>query len=382
MRNGIQNQRSFTSMTSSKDNHRSAYQGQSNLEETSYESSSVVSVDSLVKTYGNENDGVTAVDGISFNISKGTAVGILGPNGAGKTTTIKCLLGLVIPTSGSIQIAGTNVSKSPKKVYRHVGATFEGARNIYWRLTVMENIEFFSTIAGQDPRKHKQRYKKLLDQFGILEKKDTVARELSRGQKQKAALVCTLARDAEFLFMDEPTLGLDVASSSELRSKLRMLVEERNKAVVLSSHDMDVVEEVCDRVLILHEGKIIADKLVEEILGFFETTGYEIDVSGEISMSVKRNLAAKYEAKSFSENGSATRFKVTVTGDEFYRLIDDLRDAQLSIGSINALEDDLEDTFLKILEKTATSSSMFVNNEEGNSEQTINNLRSNESDLQ
>ena len=306
-----------------------------------------VRVENLVKRYGGEG-GVEAVSGVDFEIERGTAVGILGPNGAGKTTTIKCLLGLIIPTAGEARVAGIDVQERPDLAYRKVGATLEGARNMYWRLTVMENLDFFAALAGKDPRDRRERHEELLEQFGIPEKADTVVRELSRGQKQKAALACTLARNADVLFLDEPTLGLDIESSVELRNELRSLVEEGESTVVLSSHDMDVIEDVCDRVIILNDGEIIADDTVENLLHLFDTRRYEITVSGDVPTTLRNELGAEFDADGFETHRNRTRFGASVTGDEFYDLVDQLREASLSVESFDTADADLEKVFLRI----------------------------------
>jgi ABC-2 type transport system ATP-binding protein len=306
--------------------------------------SPVVSVQNLVKTYGD----VRAVDGVSFELEKGTAVGILGPNGAGKTTTIKCMLGLIIPTAGETEVAGFDVTEQQEQVYHHIGATFEGARNMYWRLTVMENLDFFAAIAGHDPRERQERHAELLEQFNISDKAETVVRELSRGQKQKAALACTLARDADFLFLDEPTLGLDIESSLELRRELRSLVEEEDTTVLVSSHNMDVIEDVCDRVIIMNDGQVVADDSVENLLSLFETTTYTFTVRERLPGDLKDILRAKFNVSDFESVGDNVRFRVTVSGEAFYELIDFLRDAFLTIESIEPVDVDLEEAFLEL----------------------------------
>lgn len=311
-----------------------------------------ISIIGLEKRYGNGH-GVVAVDGIDFEIERGTAVGLLGPNGAGKTTTIKCLLGLVSPTSGSVRVNGIDVQSNPNAAYRQIGATFEGARNMYWRLTVAENLEFFATIAGYDPTERRERHNELLEQFGIAEKSGTVVRELSRGQKQKVAITCALARDADILFLDEPTLGLDVESSIELQAELRRLVVEQETTVLVSSHDMDVIEDVCDRVIILDDGQIVADDTVENLLYLFDTKQYEVTVRGRPPTGFKKKLRTEFDADGFANSGDTMRFTVTLTGKEFYDFIDCLREAQLSVVAFDTLKADLEQVFLNVTELAA-----------------------------
>lgn len=296
----------------------------------------VVSVDGLAKQYGGE-DGVEAVKGVDFEIGRGTAVGILGPNGAGKTTTIKCMLGLIVPTAGETRIDGLDVQEDSKTVYQRIGATFEGARNVYWRLSVKENLDFFAALAGNDPRERQERHEQLLSQFGLTEKTDTVVRELSRGQKQKTALACALARDADFLFLDEPTLGLDVESSIELRKELKRLVKEDDTTVMVSSHDMDVIEDVCDRVVIINDGEVVTDDTVDNLIDVFDTKQYEIGVTGELPDRLRRELQSRFDVEAFETHSDITRFVASVSDGGLYNLVGLLDEAPVSIDSVETV---------------------------------------------
>lgn len=313
--------------------------------------SPAVGVEGLVKTYGEGEDAVRAVDGVDFSVERGTAVGLLGPNGAGKTTTIKCLLGLVVPTHGSATVAGVDVHQHPARAYGHVGAMLEGARNVYWRLTVAENVDFFAALGGHRPRTVRDRRDELLEQFGLADRADTAVRELSRGMKQKASLACTLARDPEIVFLDEPTLGLDVESSLEMRRELRRLVDDDSMSVVLSSHDMDVIEAVCDRVIIMGDGMIVADDRVDNLLELFRTRAYEVRVEGTLDGETREHLRDRFEAGEFTRRGDGERFVAHVIGDEFYELADVLRTGGHTVDTFDAIEPDLEEVFLHITDE-------------------------------
>jgi ABC-2 type transport system ATP-binding protein len=304
-----------------------------------------LSVRDLTKSYGD----VTAVDGVSLDIDPGTAVGVLGPNGAGKTTLLKSALGLVEPTSGSVSVAGVDVGEHPQRAYRHVGATLEGARNIYWRLTVRENLDFFSRLAGVNPTAARERQTRLLEAFDLADRADAPVNDLSRGMKQKVALAATLSRNVDVAFLDEPTLGLDVESSIELRRELRRLVERESMTVVLSSHDMDTIEAVCDRVVVLSEGRVIADDAVENLLDLFRTKAYEVTVAGEVAASLRESLTESYEATAFEDLGDRTRFEVTLSGGEaLHDLTGDLLAADCRLLDIGGVEPDLEEVFLRL----------------------------------
>jgi len=169
-----------------------------------------LTVKDLQKTYPQwRKEPTKAVDGISFSIDEGEIVGFLGPNGAGKTTTIKCICGLVEPTKGDIRIYGIDAVNDTRKAVSNTSAVLEGNRNIYWRLTTRENLEFFARLHGRSLKEAEPEIKSLLKKFDLQHKENTPARKLSRGMQQKLALSCALIRGTDFLLLDEPTLGLE-----------------------------------------------------------------------------------------------------------------------------------------------------------------------------
>jgi len=308
-----------------------------------------LSVRGLTKQYGSGDDAVLAVDDVSFDIEGGTVVGLLGPNGAGKTTTIKSMLGLVLPTAGDASVAGVDVHENPSAAYSHVGAMLEGARNVYWRLTVRENLAFFASLGGVEPAALRERHDRLLDQLGLAGKADETVNDLSRGMKQKVSLACALARETEVVFLDEPTLGLDVESSVELRREIRRLAEQESMTIVLSSHDMDVVQAVCDRVIIMSDGRVIADDTVENLIDLFRSQAYRVTVDGSVPESTRRDLEAGFDVSAWEYAGDRTTFEVAVSvGEAFYDLADALRRVGLVVETIQSIEPDLEDVFLEV----------------------------------
>jgi ABC-2 type transport system ATP-binding protein len=311
----------------------------------------LVDVEGLRKVYGNGEAAVTAVDGVDLQVESGTAVGLLGPNGAGKTTTIECLLGLVVPSGGSVRVADVDVSSQPAQAYHHVGAMLEGARNAYWRLTVRENLSFFAALGGRRPRAVRDRHDELLEQFGLVDRADTAVRELSRGQKQKVSLACTLARDAEVVFLDEPTLGLDVESSLELRRELRRLVEDEEMTVLLSSHDMDVIEAVCDRVVVLSGGAVVADESVENLLDLFDTRAYEVQVADPVDEADRAELRERFDATGFEAVGDGVRFVTQVAEGGFYDVANWLEAGDYDVESFDTVDPDLEGVFLELTDE-------------------------------
>ena len=227
-----------------------------------------IEVENLTKYYGK----VKAVDNISFEIEKGKICGILGPNGSGKTTTIKSICNLIIPDKGNIKIFG----KDNKKSAEHISAVFEGTRNLYWRLTPKENLRYFAGIRGLGGRKIENNIDILLDKFNLTDKKDVMVNNLSRGMQQKVAIATTLICDTEIILLDEPTLGLDVQSYMDIKDILTDIALNMNKTILLSTHNMDLVQAICEEVVILNKGKIISHDTLENLMDMFDSRTYEV----------------------------------------------------------------------------------------------------------
>ena len=305
-----------------------------------------VAVSGVSKQFGSGPDAVTAVDDVSVEIEAGSIVGLLGPNGAGKTTLIKSILGMVLPDEGSVRLHGIDVRADPRAAYAHVDAMLEGARNDYWRLTVRENLRYFATIGGGTPDSVAGRHDRLLDRFGLKSKIDTPVRKLSRGMKGKVSLASVLAGAADVVFLDEPTLGLDVESSRTLQAELRRVAEERGLTVVVSSHDMDVVEAVCDRVLILSDGRIVADDSVEALLAADDRHTLRI-ASRDLGPGLRADLRREFDVVGADTTGGVTRIEVATDTDDLYALMQHLREHGVTIDDLETVDPDLEDVFVE-----------------------------------
>lgn len=309
-----------------------------------------LSIDGLSKTFGTGENAVTAVEDVSLVVDLGEVIGLLGPNGAGKTTTIKAILGLILPDQGEVRIQGIDVYDHPKRAYEHVDAMLEGARNDYWRLTVRENLRYFASIRGQNPDAVADRHETLLERLDFAEEADTAVRDLSRGMKQKVSLASVLVGDVSVVFLDEPTLGLDVESSLTLQRELVRLADERDLTLLLSSHDMDVIEAVCDRVVIMDEGRIIANDTVADLLAGFEIHGYHITARGVDEM-VLADLRDRFEVTHVEQVGEKTRFEVAADSTAFYRLTDAMERHKLDLDTIETVQPDLAEVFVEMTGK-------------------------------
>jgi ABC-2 type transport system ATP-binding protein len=205
---------------------------------------------------------LTAVDGVNFEVQRGEVFGFLGPNGAGKTTTIAILLGLVHPSAGSAEVLGYDVRRGLGRALRRVGAIVETPA-FYPYMSGEDNLRVFARVTSGTAEK---RIPAVLEQVGLKGREKDKAGTYSLGMRQRLGLAAALVGDPELLILDEPTNGLDPAGMQEMRAFIRRLADEEGRTVFLSSHLLHEVEQVCDRVLILNRGRVIAQGRVDELL--------------------------------------------------------------------------------------------------------------------
>ena len=214
----------------------------------------------LGKTYGREARSVTALGALDLSIPKGVVYGILGPNGAGKSTLLRMVLGLVRPSRGSFRLLGENLIDA--KVLRRVGAMIE-APSLYPFLTARDTLHAFARVSGFSDLAH---IDAVLARVGLTEAAHRKARTYSMGMRQRLALAAALLTRPELLILDEPTNGLDPAGIQEMRTLVRSLVDKDGVTIILSSHLLDEVQKVCDRVAILNRGQLIAEGKVSDLV--------------------------------------------------------------------------------------------------------------------
>jgi ABC-2 type transport system ATP-binding protein len=202
---------------------------------------------------------VRAVDGISFNVEPGELVGYIGPNGAGKSTTIKMLAGLLVPTNGNLTVQGYIPWRERKTYVDHIGAVFGQRTTLWWDLPVIESLDLLQYIY----RIPAERYRRNLDQFRQLLELDkfidTPVRSLSLGQRMRADLCAAMLHNPILLFLDEPTIGLDVVAKERIRQFIMHINRERGTTILLTTHDLSDVEKLCNRVLIIDHGQLLYD---------------------------------------------------------------------------------------------------------------------------
>jgi ABC-2 type transport system ATP-binding protein len=311
----------------------------------------VLRVEDLVKIYRSRQQGkVKAVDHISFSVHRNEVVGLLGPNGAGKTTTIKCIATLIRPTAGRIWVDGVDALRQPNRALEKIAAVLEGNRNVYWRLTVRDNLEFFAGLQGLPLRKVRDSIDELIEVFNLKEKVNTQARALSRGMQQKLAVACALVKQTEILLLDEPTLGLDVETSYELRRILKDLAKRGERTILLSSHDMHVVQDICDRVIIINHGRIVVDDRIENLKKLFQASAYRFEIEGHLSSEQERALRERFELLKIMDTDQRTVIEAEMLDPTLvYEIIDVLRQNGAKLESVGRQYPDLEEIFLRIV---------------------------------
>ncbi|MSR91444.1 ABC transporter ATP-binding protein [Inconstantimicrobium porci] len=193
---------------------------------------------------------------INLKIDEGEIIGFLGANGAGKTTLIKIICNLISPTNGKVLINGKDIKDNPDEVHKNVGVVLEGARNVYNFLSIDYNIDYFTYLNKLDPELIKERKEKLLELFELKEKHDVPVNSLSRGMQQKVAIIVALLKNPDILILDEPTLGLDVVSKEKMIKLLKEIATKFNKTLIVSSHEMNVIENLCDKIAFFNKGQL------------------------------------------------------------------------------------------------------------------------------
>ena len=216
-----------------------------------------------VKDVTKEFDGVTALNGVSFQVNEGEVFAYLGPNGAGKTTTVNILATLLTPTSGKATVAGYDVTKNGMEVRRLIGYLPEDF-GLYPTLTVYENLDFAAGLYRIAKEKREEKIRELLEFLDLWDRKDSKGATLSKGMKQKVGLAKALINDPKILFLDEPTSGLDPGMAREFL-KLILRLKERGRTIFMTTHLLARAEQVCDSMALINEGKILRTGKISDI---------------------------------------------------------------------------------------------------------------------
>jgi ABC-2 type transport system ATP-binding protein len=306
-----------------------------------------IEITSLSKTYGvRQNSAVQAVDNLNLTVPTGQIFGFLGANGAGKTTTIKMICGLVTPTTGQIRVNGHNVASARSAAMRQIGVVLEGTRNVYWRLDAWANLMYFGHLKGVAGKPLKERAERLLRELDLWDRRHETLRTFSRGMQQKVAIACALVADPPVVLLDEPTLGLDVQATRVMKEWITRLTKEQGRTVVLTTHQLDMAQELCDRVAIMRKGRLVTDQPLQDLLHLFSQEHYQIRVRGELS---DRQLTLFPDMTVHFEQGESILTGPITDQPTLHASLARLQDLALPLLSVSRVEPDLEEIFVQLL---------------------------------
>jgi len=291
---------------------------------------------------------VQAVDDISFRVEPGEIVGLLGPNGAGKTTTIKMTCGLIRPDSGVVRVCGHDVARHRHRALGHLSAVLEGNRNLYWRLTARENLEYFAGNRGRSRRSVRAEVDTLLERFRLADKADELVSNLSRGMQQKLAIAVAMMAGTRAVLLDEPTLGLDVETGHEVRALIQEVAAE-GRTVVLSSHDMPVVQHLCRRAIVIDRGKVVTDDQVANLLRLFASRAYLVRLAEPLPADRRARLEREF---AIADGDDVLSFAVELErGEDLYRLTRALEETGAVVEAIERTTVDFEHVFRQLVRR-------------------------------
>ena len=309
----------------------------------------MIEVKNITKKYGK----AVAVDNISFNIEDGEIVGLLGPNGAGKSTTMNIITGFIEQTEGDVIIDGYNTLKKPKKAKKEIGYMPEGVP-LYTDLTVKEFVSYMAEIKQVNKKERKEKVEKIIEQTGLKDVEKKLIKKLSRGYKQRVSMAGALVGEPKILILDEPTVGLDPKQITEIRNLIKELGKEHT--VILSSHILSEVSQICDRVIIINKGKIVAidtpENLEKKAVG--KNCVYVTVEDPENKMDkIKDKIKEIKNIELTKTNEDKTKeYSIEAEGDIDLRkiLFNELAKENITIFEMKKADATLEDAFMKLIE--------------------------------
>lgn len=304
-------------------------------------SENIIEVTDLTKYYGS----LLAVDRINFGVKNQELFGFLGPNGAGKTTTINMFTGITKPTSGKVCIAGYDATKESIKVKELIGVVPD-VLGVYDELTAWDNINFSAKLHSVPTEKRKTRAKELLELFDLYDRRNDRVSTFSRGMKKRLMIATTLVFEPEIIFLDEPTTGLDVQSSRQIRD----LIKEMNKCgttFFLTTHYIEEADQLCQRIAIINKGKIITVDTPEKLKKMAQTENV-IEISFNKAEDFSEKLKELSQVKNVIRVADKFRLHVEEPSEMLPLIVDFASHNHLKVTSIITLKPTLEDAFISL----------------------------------
>ena len=309
----------------------------------------MIEVKNITKKYGN----FTAVDNINFKIEEGEIIGLLGPNGAGKSTTMNMITGYIEPTEGEIIVNGYDISKKPKKAKAQIGYMPEGVP-LYSDLTVKEFVTYMAELKKVDRKTRKEKVEKIIEQTGLKDVEKKLTRNLSRGYKQRVSMAGALVGEPKILILDEPTVGLDPKQITEIRALIKEL--GKTHTVILSSHILSEVSQICNKVIIINKGKIVAidtPENLEKKVSTNNATYVTVEDTENKIETMKEKIPEIKDIKLIKENEDGTKeYVLESEKDVDLRKIvfNEFAKENITIFEMKKADTTLEDAFMKLIE--------------------------------
>lgn len=321
----------------------------------------------LTKIFESREDGVKrvvrAVDHVNIKVKKGEFFGLLGPNGAGKTTLIKMLCTIILPTEGTARVNGYDILRESIKVRSSIGWFHgeTGGRSLYWRLNAEDNLRFYAYLQNVPKDIAEKRIDALLEFFDLTRERKKLVKDYSTGMKVRVMLARALLHNPPILLMDEPTIGLDTVSAVETRNLLKALNRELGKTIIFTSHNMFEVEQLCERIAIMKNGRVIVDahpSVLRDMLR--DIHAVEVEVRNVDSVDRLRSVLSSIDVvkRIVEVKNDPVAISVRLQVDDEYEAIHVIADRLYSYGfklsSIRRSEPSLEDIFVKLAKEGAT----------------------------
>jgi ABC-2 type transport system ATP-binding protein len=292
-----------------------------------------------------------AVAGIDLTVNPGEIFGILGPNGAGKTTIMRMLATLLLPTRGEARVLGIDVVAHPRAVRAKLGAMLSGERSLYWKLTARENLQYFAALYHVPPRETRARIDEALANVKLADRADDYVERYSTGMRQRLALARALLPDPPLVILDEPTVGLDPQSARDLRDRVRELRRE-GRTVLLTTHYMEEADQLCDRIAIVDQGRIVAldtPAALKRTIRADDVVRMELGVTGDDAPLLESLGRAGTVARSERKNGTlAVTAHCRSARDFVPAAFDAARAAGATVQHVEVVLVSLEDVFIAI----------------------------------
>lgn len=309
----------------------------------------MIEVKNVTKKYGK----FVAVDNISFTINEGEIIGLLGPNGAGKSTTMNMLTGFIEQTDGEIIINGYNMLKKPKNAKREIGYMPEGVP-LYTDLTVKEFVTYMAEIKKVDRKVRKDKVQKIIEQTGLKDVEKKLIKNLSRGYKQRVSMAGALVGEPKILILDEPTVGLDPKQITEIRNLIKEL--GKNHTIILSSHILSEVSQICNKVIIINKGKIVAvdtPENLEEKVSSKNCVYVTVEDSENKMKDIEKKIKEITNLELLQNNEDGTKQYMIESKENVdlrKTLFTELAKENITIFEMKKADSTLEDAFMKLIE--------------------------------